>query len=374
MNNSMVSQLGVLGTGGMGGALYAASSSLASIDNEIMSMELKTLSREAKVSADITKIRLNTQEEAASQTQKSTMTQVDEEYVSAGTSLAGCVAGIGFGIKDFSSGTLDDEMTDTKAFQNSLKPSSESIADDQELQQVRNEKTKLLDTYHEKDNDLINRWKSTTDENEIQNIEDESDRLAKNFGADMKKINAREEEIQKRITSRGTSGSLGIQLQANPSAPTEEEQVIDRWTGNDMRVPKVSGFRGHDPEEMALNKRAAELLKADPAKLRSVRNSVDERLSELERQKDSINANKQQSLTMTVNSATGTVSQGAGGYYKTEGAGDTYTAAIDTATAQSIEMAERAFQEGVRGYEQAAEQLRQAAIQVAQGYQQAARG
>jgi hypothetical protein len=190
----------------------------------------------------------------------------------------------------------------------------------------------------------------------------------------MEKLEKREKEIKTKIASRRASGSNSVELGAAPSTPTPEQQVMKRWIGTDTRDAQVSGFRGHDEEEAALNRRAAELLKSDPDNLRNVRNSVDQRLSELEGRRDTIQANKQQAWTQTANATATAASQAAGGGLKMEGAADTYTAAVEGAIAQSVEIAERACQDGVRGYEQEAEQLRQAAIQVAQGYQQAAKG
>lgn len=398
MDNQALSQLGVLGTGGMGGALYAASSSLASIDNEIMNMELKLQASGAKTGAEITKIRLDTQVDAASQTEEATKTQASEDFATAGASLVGCAFGIGFGIKDFSGKSLDDEIADTKSFRDAISPKAVKEFNDKE-NTFKTKEAEIKQECNDKIKEAEKECSTETEEAEIEamtfnhittvdtsdpNFDSGLDTKAAAIRAKFNTLRAQFPQVKAKLESDAkteiqkirttTFGSPDVVLQAGRTAPTPEEQVIDRWVGNDLRAPDVSGFKGHDENEAKLNQRAAELLKADQNKLRIVRHALENKLTELQGRKDSINANQMQQKTTMVDSGMKAVGQGVGGYYKTKGAKDSYASSVENATAQSIEMAEKAFQDGVRNYEQAAEQLRQAAIQIAQGYQQAARG
>lgn len=388
-SNPTVSSLGFLGTGGMGGALYAASSALATIDNEISNMELENLARAAKVSSEITSTRLTTQIESAKENQESAIAEADKEFASAGSALFGCIAGIGLGFKDFSSDSLKDEINDTKALQNELKPSSELIQqDEEELLQVRSKQTKIKDQATKIDADGKASIQAKKEELNQETDPAKKELLAKSIDKDVaalqKKLDqldqkaqaleTRETKILGRIDARKAAGSLNVQIQAASRATTAEEQVIDRMVGTSTRDPNISGFRGQDEEEANLNRRAIALIKADPSKLRTVRNAADAKMKALLKTKDETNGQKFNGFTQTANNGAQLITGSIGGSYDIDKAKHANEAAIDAAEVDSIKMAEEAFQAAVRGYEEASEASRSAAIQIAQGYQQAARG
>ncbi len=386
-NNIAPSSLGFLGTGGMGGALYAALSTLATVDNDISAMELKNLAKAAKASSDITDTRLDTQIQSAEENEKSAFANADKEFASAGSALFGCIAGLGFSFKDFSSDSLKDEINDTQALQNELKPSDELIEQDEN--ELLNVKAKQTDIKNQTDKIVADGQKAaaakmnacktpnepTPEEQAL--MDDDAKILQKKIDkleVKQKTLEARETSILNRIDARKASGSLNVQIQADSRTATAEEQVIDRMVGTDTRAPNVSGFKGNSEEEANLNRRAIALIKADPAKLRTVRNAADSRMKELLKRKEENNAQRFNAMTQIANQGSQIMSGSFSGTYEIDQAKYANEAAIDSAEVDSIKMAEEAFQAAVRGYEEASESSRSAAVQIAQGYQQAARG